>query len=468
VWNLSTSEQLEKEAGVAVQAQEPRLSGRGEEALSWGRYPRVKHTRIIPIYWRSAVPDLENIGQPVLPHAYGRSYGDSCLNENGVLLDVSHLNRFISFDEESGLLCCEAGVSLAEILAVMVPRGWFLPVSPGTKFVSVGGAIANDIHGKNHHAGGTFGCHVVRLKLLRSDGQRVVCSPTENPELFQATIGGLGLTGLILWAEFKLKRIANPYIDVEHIRFASLEEFFALSAESDQDFEYTVSWVDLLVGGEALCRGIFTRGNHNTSSEPARKQLKRRLPLAVPFNLPQFVLNKLTVKGFNELYYHKQLAKRVQTITSYDPFFYPLDSIHEWNRLYGKRGFLQYQCVVPFVGGREAMRELLGRIRRSGAGSFLTVLKEFGEIASPGMLSFPRPGLTLALDFAYAGQKTLRLLEELDAIVRHYGGAVYPAKDARMSAESFQQFYPRWQEFAQYIDPHFSSSFWRRVSAKSS
>jgi len=435
-----------------------------KEPQSWGRYPKVTHAQVLPVYWRSDIPDLAQSDQPVLPHAYGRSYGDSCLNENGVSLDVSHLNRFISFDEETGLLCCEAGVSLAEILKVMVPRGWFLPVTPGTKFVSVGGAIANDIHGKNHHAGGTFGCHVVRFKLLRSDGQRLVCSPEENPELFHATIGGLGLTGLILWAEFKLKRIANPYIDSDHIRFSSLEEFFELSDESDKDFEYTVSWVDLLVGGEALCRGIFTRGNHNQVPELAQKPLKKPLPLAVPFDLPQIALSKLTVKGFNELYYHKQLPKRVHKIESYDPFFYPLDGIHEWYRVYGKRGFLQYQFVVPFEGGRESMREIIGRIRQSGAGSFLTVLKEFGEVKSPGMLSFPRPGLTLALDFAYAGEKTLRLLDELDAIVRHYDGAIYPAKDARMSAESFQQFYPRWQEFSQYIDPQFSSSFWRRVS----
>lgn len=439
-------------------------SGHTGEPQSWGRYPRVKHKQVLPVYWRSEVPTLEYDGQQVLPRAYGRSYGDSCLNENGVALDMSHLNRFISFDEETGLLCCEAGVSLAEILQVMVPRGWFLPVTPGTKFVSVGGAIANDIHGKNHHSGGTFGRHVVRLKLLRSDGQRMTCSADENPELFAATIGGLGLTGLILWAEFKLKRIANPYIDADHIQFTSLDEFFEISAESDQNFEYTVSWVDLLVGGEALCRGIFSRGNHNQDPALARKPLKKPLPLAVPFDLPQFVLNPLTIRSFNELYYRKQLQKRVHKVESYNPFFYPLDGIREWYRMYGRRGFLQYQFVVPFEGGREAMRDILERIRRAGGGSFLTVLKEFGTLQSPGMLSFPRPGLTLALDFAYSGEKTLRLLEELDTIVRQHNGAVYPAKDARMSAESFQQFYPRWQEFAQYIDPHFSSSFWRRVS----
>ncbi len=436
------------------------------EPQSWGRYPQVKHTRVLPIYWRSDVPDLARAGQCVLPHAYGRSYGDSCLNENGIALDVSHLNRFISFDAESGVLCCEAGVSLADILELIVPRGWFLPVTPGTKYVSVGGAIANDIHGKNHHSGGTFGCHVQRLKLLRSDGPRLICSPTENAALFQATIGGLGLTGLILWAEIQLKRIVNPFIDSESIRFTSLEEFFALSAESDRDFTYTVSWVDLLVGGEALCRGIFTRGNHNQSPALVHKPVKRRLCLTMPCNLPQFVLNPLTVKGFNELYYHVQLPKRVRKIVPYDPFFYPLDGIQQWNRLYGKRGFLQYQFVVPFEGGREAMREILGRIRKAKAGSFLTVLKEFGHTTSPGMLSFPRPGLTLALDFAYAGEKTLLLLDDLDTIVRHFNGAVYPAKDARMSAASFQQFYPRWQAFTQYVDPHFSSSFWRRVSTQ--
>ncbi len=225
-----------------------------------------------------------------------------------------------------------------------------------------------------------------------------------------------------------------------------------------------MSWVDILIGGENLCRGIFMRGNHNRSRQLAEKPVKKRLPLAVPIDFPPFVLNSLTVKAFNELYYHAQIPKRVHKVVSYDPFFYPLDSIHNWYRMYGKRGFLQYQFVVPFEVGHGAMREILGRIRRSGEGSFLTVLKEFGDIQSPGMLSFPRPGLTLALDFAYDGPKTLRLLDDLDRVVLQSGGAVYPAKDARMSAESFQTFFPRWKEFSAYIDPKFSSSFWRRVT----
>jgi FAD/FMN-containing dehydrogenase len=431
---------------------------------SWGRYPQVEHSQVQSVYWRSELPDLAQFEQSLLPYGYGRSYGDSCLNEGGVSLDVSHLSRFISFDEEQGLLCCEAGVSLAEVLELIVPRGWFIPVTPGTKFVSIGGAIANDVHGKNHHRAGTFGCHVTCFELLRSNGERFLCSPTENAELFQATIGGLGLTGVILWAEFRLKPIVNPFIDMERIQFGSLKEFLQISAETDQKYEYTMSWVDILIGGKELCRGIFMCGNNDHSRERASKKVGKKLPLAVPFDLPSFTLNTFTVKAFNELFYHTQLHKRIRKVVPYEPFFYPLDSIHEWNRMYGKRGFLQYQFVVPFEDDFVAMREILGRIRRSGEGSFLTVLKTFGNIQSPGMLSFPRPGVTLALDFAYGGEKTLQLLDELDAIVRQSGGVVYPAKDARMSAENFQAFYPRWQEFAHYVDPHFSSSFWRRVS----
>ncbi len=438
-----------------------------KQPQSWGRYPTVEHTQVETVYWRSELPDIALREKSVLPYGYGRSYGDSCLNEGGISIDVSHLRRFISFDEEQGLLCCEAGVSLAEVLEFSVPRGWFIPVSPGTKFVSVGGAIANDVHGKNHHRAGTFGCHVTRFELLRSNGERLICSPHKNVDLFRATIGGLGLTGIILWAEFQLKSIVNPYIDLERIRFSSLDEFIQLSAEADRTYDYTVSWVDILIGGKELCRGIFNAGNNNKSRELAAKKAKKMPSLVVPFDFPSFVLNPLTVRSFNELYYHSQLSKRVHKVVHYEPFFYPLDSIHEWNRMYGKQGFLQYQFVVPFANGFEAMREILGRIRQSGEGSFLTVLKTFGDIKSPGMLSFPRPGLTLALDFAYGGKKTLQLLDDLDKVVRESGGAVYPAKDARMSAESFQAFFPRWQEFAQYVDPHFSSSFWRRVSQES-
>src|SRR2546421_5300491 len=273
---------------------------------SWGRYPKVKHSQVQSIYWRNELPDIAQLKGTALPFAYGRSYGDSCLNEGGISLDVSHLQRFISFDEKTGLLRCEAGISLAEILEVLVPRGRFLPVSPGTKFVSVGGAIANDIHGKNHHRSGTFGCHVTCFELLRSNGERLLCSPNQHSDLFRATIGGLGLTGVILWAEFRLKPIANSFISMERIRYSSLAEFMDISTESDTDFEYTVAWVDCLASGRQLGRGLFMRGNHDRSERYTSKQRREKIAFTVPCDFPSFVLNTLTIKAFNEVYYHAQ------------------------------------------------------------------------------------------------------------------------------------------------------------------
>src|SRR5215469_5918468 len=244
---------------IAIESMQPTQNTK--IPLSWGCYPRVAPRQVIPVFWRNEMPDLASLETSILPYGYGRSYGDSCLNEGGVTLDVSHLKRFLAFDEELGLLRCEAGVALGEILELVVPRGWFLPVTPGTKFVSVGGAIANDVHGKNHHRAGTFGCHVTQFELLRSTGERLLCSPEENVDLFRATIAGLGLTGVILWAELQLKRIIGPYIDMQRIRFTSLKEFQQLAEESEQDFEYTVAWVDCFASGAELGRGFFTRGN---------------------------------------------------------------------------------------------------------------------------------------------------------------------------------------------------------------
>ncbi|MDQ3230352.1 MAG: FAD-binding oxidoreductase, partial [Pseudobdellovibrionaceae bacterium] len=341
--------------------------------------------------------------------------------------------------------------------------GWFLPVTPGTKFITVGGAIANDIHGKNHHCDGTFGHHLLRFELLRSDGQRLLCSRTQNTPYFHATIGGLGLTGVITWAEFKLKPVFNPFITQEVVRFRNLDEFFVLSEESESEYAYTVSWVDCVAKGKGLGRGLFIRGNHASSIMSHVKNLKSGGTRSVPIDFPAWALNSLSVKIFNNLYYRKQFKDFKRTTISYDPFFYPLDSIHHWNRIYGKRGFLQWQCVVPFADGRDAIQELLGRIAKSGYGSFLAVLKTFGKMPAIGMLSFPKEGVTLALDFPMAGPKLFQLLDELDGIVGNAGGAIYPAKDARMSSESFQKFFPRVEEFLQYKDPKFSSSLWRRV-----
>jgi FAD/FMN-containing dehydrogenase len=428
---------------------------------SWGRYPRAQHTRVLPVYWRSEPPALTDLSESVLPFACGRSYGDSCLNDGGALLDVTGLDRFISWNESQGLLRCEAGLTLAAILALLVPQGWFVPVLPGTQWVSVGGAIANDIHGKNHHRAGTFGVHVTCLELLRSNGERMVCSPELNSELFRATIGGLGLTGLILWAEIRLKRVPGAAIATERLRFSGLDQFFQLSAQ-DQEHEYTVAWIDCLARGSRLTRGLYFRGNHTTG--PAARPERSKRPARVPLDLPSGFINRLTLAGFNTLYYRSQLHSTRRAIEAYESFFFPLDRLLDWNRLYGKRGLLQYQCVVPDQADG-AVAALLDEVARSREVPALAVLKRFGTRRSPGMLSFPRPGTTLAVDFAYRGATTLALLERLDRVVVEAGGAVYPAKDARMSSSSFRRFFPAWQSFIPHVDPKFSSSFWRRVTA---
>jgi len=379
------------------------------------------------------------------------------------LLETTGLNRFIAFDQKAGILRCEAGVSLDDILKLIVPKGWFLPTTPGTKFITVGGAIANDIHGKNHHVAGTFGCHVKAFELLRSDGSRLKCTSRTNTDLFKATIGGLGLTGLITWAEFRLKKINNAWIEMESIKFEGIEEFLELSNESDSDWEYTVSWIDCVAQGSSMGRGIFMRGNHSPASILSRK-VHGDPKLTTPFNCPNIMLNSFSIKAFNTVYYGKQRNKCSRSRVHYDPFFYPLDAVNDWNRIYGNRGFFQYQFVIPFNNGQETMEEILRRITASKQGSFLAVIKTFGEKKSPGMLSFPRPGITLALDFPNRGESTLNLFTELDGIVDAAGGLLYPAKDARMSAEFFQKGYPQWEDFSSFVDPKFSSSFWRRVT----
>ncbi|PWV59353.1 FAD-binding oxidoreductase [Plasticicumulans acidivorans] len=426
---------------------------------SWGRYPAVGNQRIFRLHDRFAALSISTEVQRVLPYGHGRSYGDVCLNDGGGLLHTRGLDRFIAFDVVTGVLRCEAGVLLAEILDLVVPRGWFLPVTPGTRFVTVGGALANDVHGKNHHLVGTFGCHVRRFELLRSDGERFECSPHESADWFGATIGGLGLTGLVTWVELQLRRIANPWIAGEVVRFHSLEEFAELSRAADGDYEYTVSWIDCAA---AVGRGLFMCGNHAPALSAERPQVSHK-KLRVPFTPPVSLISGLTLRAFNALYYRKQLAERTTAITHYEPFFYPLDGLLEWNRIYGPRGFLQYQCVVPVEGGLDLLHEVLGQIAASGSGSVLAVLKQFGDIPSPGWLSFPRSGFTLALDFPNYGERTLQLLERLDVIVRTGGGRLYPAKDARMAGDFFRQSYTDWERFSAYVDPQFSSDFWRRV-----
>lgn len=425
---------------------------------SWGRLPAAPAAEEHRVADRLAA--LPRSAQRLLAYGNGRSYGDVGLNSGGTLLHTRGLDRFIAFDEATGVLRCEAGVLLAEILDLVVPRGWFLAVTPGTRFVTLGGAIANDVHSKNHHGAGTFGCHLRAFELLRSDGSRRVCSPSENAGWFAATIGGLGLTGLITWAEIALRPIASVAIAVDSARFDGLDEFFALNDAAEAAHEYTVAWIDCLA---ARPRGIFMAGDHagaDAVSVHRRAPYAPRTPLSVPFAPPFSLINALSLRAFNLAYYHKPLPARA--LVHYAPFFYPLDGVAHWNRLYGRQGFFQYQFVVP-LGERAALDEIFATIARSGQGSFLAVLKTFGRRASPGLLSFPMPGMTLALDFPNGGARTHALFDRLDAIVAAAGGRLYAAKDARMRGDFFRRGYPRLPEFMPYVDPAFSSNFWRRV-----
>jgi FAD/FMN-containing dehydrogenase len=423
---------------------------------SWGRWPRYTQ-RVVGLTNRFEPLPLAG---PMLPFGNGRSYGDVCLNEGGTLLATRGLDRFIRFDAESGILECEAGVLLSEIIALTLPRGWFPPVTPGTALISVGGAIANDVHGKNHHRAGTFGHHLLGFDLQRSTGELLRCTPDQHPDWFRATVGGLGLTGLISAARMQLRRVPGPWIAGDSQRFGKLQEFFELAAQSDSQYEYTVAWLDCAATGSKLGRGVFMRGNHVEHQARAPRERSRRFPVTPPIS----PVTGLSVRLFNGLYYHRPGAQQRRALWHYKPFLYPLDSLLDWNRLYGPRGFFQYQCVLPTTEAVEALPEMLQLIARSRQGSFLVVLKQFGDLPSLGLLSFPRSGVTLALDFPNRGRPTLQLLEMLDTITRAAGGAVYPAKDARMSARSFQQYFPAWTQFERYIDPKFSSSFWRRVT----
>lgn len=394
----------------------------------------------------------------LLAHGLGRSYGDSCLVGGGTLLRTKRLDHFRDFCLDKGLLEVEAGISLDTILRHTVPHGWFLPVTPGTRFVSVGGAIANDVHGKNHHIAGTFGSHVLWFDLLRSDGATRRCSPVENPGLYRATIGGLGLTGVILRAAIQLVRIPGPWIRSESLPFGDLAEFAAISAES-ADWPYTVAWFDCS-SPSGTTMGIFLRGDFSEGPQISWREPR----LAVPRWTPGGLVNRPTVALFNKVYRMAGLIPPRSRLVPFIPFFYPLDAVSNWNRLYGPRGFLQWQCVIPEAAGMEPLKLVIDMIHRSGQGSPLAVLKIFGNIASPGMLSFPLAGTTLALDFPIRGKHTFELLERLDRIVAEAAGRIYAAKDARMSAQMFARSYPGLAEFDPYRDPRFTSAFWERVS----
>jgi FAD/FMN-containing dehydrogenase len=427
---------------------------------SWGRYPSYDAT-LKPLHWQGDFPAaITGVHTGALAVGMGRSYGDVCLLKDGTLLPTTSMNRLLEFDAETGLLTAEAGITLAQILDFAVPRGFFLPVTPGTKYVTLGGAIANDIHGKNHHVAGTFGNHVTQFELVRSDGQHMHCSPKLNPSYYAATIGGLGLTGVITWAQLRLKPIVSRMVDFQGIQFHGIDEFLSLT-EAAKDIEYTVSWIDCTSTGKNFIRGVFMQGDH--SKVPAPLEASSKPKLVFPFELPGFALNRFSIGAFNSLYFHKQLKPRVSALQDYEPFFYPLDIAQHWNRMYGKRGLLQFQYAIPWEHAREGTVAVLQEVAKSGLASFLAVLKVFGNVQSPGMMSFPRPGITLALDFPIKPEKSFALFDRLAAMTLEFGGCLYPAKDARMTAGQFQAFYPQWQAFSRFKDPALTSSFWERV-----
>jgi L-gulonolactone oxidase len=432
---------------------------------SWGRVIRRDHAVARPQY-RDQIPGLiaqaKSDGASLLGAGLGRSYGDSGLNPDGQLICGRALDRFIALDLDQGVLRAEAGVSLDGVLQLAAPHGWFLPTTPGTRFVTLGGAVANDVHGKNHHLAGSMGCHVRKIGLIRSDRGRLELSRESEPELFFATLGGLGLTGFIEWVDLQLVRIPSGFLDQEAVGFSGLDGYFDLVADSNARFEHVAAWIDCSASGAALGRGVMFRANW--SPQGALTPHQTRMKLRVPVEAPGWILNRLTVSAFNALYYALQTSKPGLRQVPYAAAFYPLDAIGDWNRLYGSAGFYQHQCVIPPGAERAALREILTLIAASGQGSFLAVLKSLGEQDSGGLVSFPRPGASLALDFPNRGARTLALLERLDRIVGAAGGRIYPAKDGHMSAETFRAGYPRWQALEAARDPLFQSAFWRRVT----
>lgn len=435
----------------------------------WGRYPVQTCELIRPERYAELSPSTNR----VIVRGQGRSYGDASLNEGGRVILTERINRILEFDTATGRLRAEAGVTLQDVLEVAVPTGWFPAVTPGTKYVSLGGCVAADVHGKNHHWSGTFSAQVHEIEMILADGTGARCSADQNPQLFWATVGGMGLTGIIGEVTLQLIPIESARVLVQHRAAQDLESCFRLLDGTEFDDVYTVAWIDCLARGRSLGRGIVMRGHHAAASELSvrdRKQPFARVPRRarrVPLDLPSWALNPLSVRAFNHLYFWSQGTKRAPFLADYDSYFYPLDAITDWNRLYGKRGFVQYQCVLPTEGALDGMRKLLELLVASGRASFLAVLKRFGA-AGKGLLSFPVAGYTLTLDLPVHDVGLFELMDRLDELVVSAGGRIYLAKDCRLAAGTFRSMYPRfgeWLAVKRMVDPsgRFSSSLSRRL-----
>ena len=399
-----------------------------KKVTNWGNYPMVKKEIKAEESYDKIRDFLKNHNE-VIARGNGRCYGDASLGE--AIFSTKRLNKFISFDRINGVLECEAGVLLSEILEVAVPQGYFLMVTPGTKLITIGGAIASDVHGKGIHC---FSECLIDFSIMIENGEILKCSREENSDKFWATIGGMGLTGIILSAKIKLKEIETAYIKQESIKAENLDEIFELFEEC-KNWTYNVAWIDCLAKGKSIGRSVLQRGEFATKEELPEKlkqkplQLKKKIIPTIPFYFPNFVLNNLTVKIFNFLIYNKQRSKVVKNVVEYESFFYPLDVINDWNKIYGKSGFIQYQMVIPVEKGKEGMRKILETISKSGNGSFLAVLKYIGKNNPLAYNSFPFEGYTLALDFK-VNRQLIQLVSNLDKIVEEYGGRIYRTKDS--------------------------------------
>lgn len=425
---------------------------------SWGRLSAPLHDLVHLHDPAHVAMQLASARRPGLPYGMGRSYGDSCLNPDGVLWLTRGLDHLMAFDNATGRLVCEAGVLLRDIQRWAMPRGWHLPVTPGTQWVTVGGAIANDVHGKNQHRCGTFGDHVRHIRLARTDGRLLECGPHLHPDWFHATVGGLGLTGVIVTTELQLQRVAGPWLDTETIPFSGLQAYVQLADEAQRDWDHCVAWLDCMAHPQP--RGPFLRARPASEQD---RQPKRSRQWRVPVTPPVSIVNRWTLRPLNAAYYHRGRGRSGRAVTHHESFHYPLDGLLEWNRLYGPAGFFQYQCVLPGQAAPFALQDLLHAIARSGEGSVLAVLKRFATRPAAGLLSFVQPGISLALDFPHRGQSTLRLLERLDTIVAQAGGRLYAAKDARMPSALFKAGYSELGRFLPFRDPGIRSGLSQRL-----
>ena len=420
-----------------------------KEIANWGNYPSMQSDEQLFSYVSDAQQFIKT-SDHFIPRGNGRCYGDASLGAH--TLNTTRFDKILSFDVAGGIFECQSGITLDHILEVIVPKGWFLPVTPGTKFITIGGAVASDVHGKNHHVDGCFSRHVDEMDILLADGRLATCSRTAESDLFEATCGGMGLTGLITRVRFRLKKIETSFIRQRQVKAANLEEILRLFDEY-KDCTYSVAWIDCFKKGKGFGRSILMLGEHATFSDLSDRQkrqplrLTKQLQVTFPFNLPSWVLNSFTIKAFNFLFYGKNLKKEIDNVINYEPFFYPLDTIQHWNRGYGKKGFIQYQFVVP-MEGRQGLISILQKISEKALGSFLAVLKVFGPQES--LIGFPMEGYTLALDFPVR-KGLFEFLDELDQLVLQYGGRLYMSKDARMKPGVLQSSYQHLPEFLSVI-----------------